>query len=68
MATFPPIVRRKDEEKYDGDFRTKRVILEMYDAMQAAIRTGRRYESRLNPPSADPHCCHSAKQKQASRS
>lgn len=31
MDTFP-IVRRKDEAAY-GEFRTKRVILEMYDAM-----------------------------------
>jgi len=39
MDTFP-IVRRKDEEKNDGDFRTKRIILEIYDAMQESIRTG----------------------------
>jgi len=32
MDTFP-IVRRKDEARYDGDYRTKRVILEIYDAM-----------------------------------
>ena len=32
MDTFP-IVRRKDEAKFDGDYRTKRVILEIYDAM-----------------------------------
>ena len=35
-----PIVRRRDEEKYGGDYRTKRVILEIYDDMQEAIRTG----------------------------
>ncbi len=40
MDTFP-IVRRKDQENYNGDYRTKRVILEIYDAMQEAIRTGR---------------------------
>lgn len=35
-----PIVRRKDEERF-GEYRTKRVILEMYDAMQEAKRTGK---------------------------
>ena len=57
MDTFP-IVRRKDEEKYDGDYRTKRVILEIYDAMQEAMRTGQPYQTRLDPPPADPRCCH----------
>ena len=56
MDTFP-IVRRKDEEKY-GEYRTKRVILEIYDEMAEAVRTGRPYQTRLNPPPADPRCCH----------
>src|SRR5690606_10009811 len=53
MDTFP-IVRRKDEEKYGGDYRTKRVILEIYDAMQEAIRTGQPYRTRLDPPPGPP--------------
>jgi hypothetical protein len=53
MDTFP-IVRRKDEEKYNGDYRTKRVILEIYDAMQEAIRTGIPYQTPLNPPPGPP--------------
>jgi len=53
MDTFP-IVRRKDEEKYNGDYRTKRVILEIYDAMQEAIRTGQPYQTRLDPPPGPP--------------
>jgi hypothetical protein len=53
MDTFP-IVRRKDEEKYNGDYRTKRVILEIYDAMQTAIRTGQPYQTPLNPPPGPP--------------
>lgn len=53
MDTFP-IVRRKDEEKYDGDYRTKRIILEIYDAMQESIRTGQPYQTRLNPPPGPP--------------
>jgi hypothetical protein len=56
MDTFP-IVRRKDEERY-GDYRTKRVILEIYDEIAEAIRTGRPYQTRLDPPPADPRCCH----------
>ena len=35
MDTFP-IVRRKDEETF-GEYRTKRVVLEIYDAMQISI-------------------------------
>jgi hypothetical protein len=62
MDTFP-IVRRKDEEKYNGDYRTKRVILEIYDAMQEAIRTGQPYQTRLDPPPADPRCCHPPQQR-----
>jgi hypothetical protein len=64
MDTFP-IVRRRDEEKYHGDFRTKRVILEMYDAMADAIRTGQPYKTRLDPPPADPRCCHPPRHQEA---
>jgi hypothetical protein len=53
MDTFP-IVRRKDEEKYNGDYRTKRVILEIYDAMQESIRTGQPYQTMLDPPPGPP--------------
>ena len=52
LDTFP-IVRRKDEAEY-GEFRTKRVILEIYDAMQEAIRTGVPYRTRLDPPPGPP--------------
>jgi len=61
MDTFP-IVQRKDEAKYNGDFRTKRVILEIYDAMAEAIRTGQPYQTLLDPPPADPRCCHPPKE------
>jgi hypothetical protein len=60
MDTFP-IVRRKDEEKHNGDYRTKRVILEIYDAMQSAISTGHPYQTRLAPPPADPRVAHPPK-------
>jgi hypothetical protein len=52
MDTFP-IVRRKDEAA-NGEYRTKRVILEIYDAMAEAIRTGRPYQTRLDPPPGPP--------------
>ena len=43
METFP-IVKRKDVAEF-GDFRTRRMILEVYDAMADAIRTGIPYSS-----------------------
>jgi hypothetical protein len=52
MDTFP-IVKRKDEKKF-GEYRTKRVILEIYAAMSAAIRTGQPYQRRLDPPPGPP--------------
>lgn len=60
LDTFP-LVRARDEEKYNGDYRTKRVILEIYDAMQEAVRTGMPYQTRLDPPPADPTCRHPKK-------
>jgi hypothetical protein len=61
MDTFP-IVKRKDEEKFHGDYRTKRTILEIYDALAEAMKTGQPYQTRLNPPPADPKCCHPPRQ------
>ncbi|WP_260681767.1 Eco57I restriction-modification methylase domain-containing protein [Gordonia rubripertincta] len=46
MDTFP-IVKRKDEAEF-GEYRTKRMILEIYDAMQDAIDSGGIYESPLD--------------------
>ena len=56
METFP-IVKRKDEKAH-GEYRTQRVILEIFDAMQQAIATGQPYQTRLNPPPADPRVAH----------
>jgi hypothetical protein len=50
LETFP-IVKRKDEQAH-GEYRTKRVILDIYDAMQQAIETGTAYHTRLDPPPA----------------
>ncbi|MDE2126266.1 MAG: hypothetical protein KGJ62_06730 [Armatimonadetes bacterium] len=51
METFP-IVKRKDKAEH-GEYRTKRVILEIYDEMQLAIETGVPYQARLDPPPAN---------------
>jgi hypothetical protein len=48
METFP-IVRSKDMAAH-GEYRTKRLILEVYDAMQQAIDTGTEYQTILDPP------------------
>jgi hypothetical protein len=52
MDTFP-IVKWTNIEKH-GDYRTKLVILEIYDAMAEAIRTGKPYQTLLDPLPADP--------------
>lgn len=46
METFP-IVKRKDMTEY-GEYRTKRMILEVDDAMAEAERTGVPYASPLD--------------------
>ena len=56
METFP-IVKRDDEKVY-SDYRTERVVLEMYDAMQRAMDTGKPYRTILDPPPADPRVAH----------
>lgn len=48
MERFP-ISKRNDEVEF-GEYRTKRLILQTYDAMQDAIRTGVPFESTLTPP------------------
>ncbi|MET8676547.1 hypothetical protein ABZW18_02800 [Streptomyces sp. NPDC004647] len=61
MDTFP-IVKRKDEAAY-GTYRTKELILEIYDDMTTAIRTGKPYKTILDPtPGHGPrHAKHSAR-------
>ena len=56
METFP-IVKRKDEAAH-GEYRTKRVILEIYDEMALAMQGGPAYQTRLDPPPADPRVAH----------
>jgi N-6 DNA Methylase len=47
METFP-IVKRKDIQQY-GTFRTKDLILKIYDAMAEATRSGKPYQTILSP-------------------
>jgi hypothetical protein len=63
MDTFP-IVRKNDEKTY-GEYRNKRVILEIYDEMAAAAQTGKAYQTRLDPPPADPRVAHPPRQTDA---
>lgn len=48
METFP-IIKRDDERGF-GEYRTKRVIMEVYDEMASAKRNGYTYQARLSPP------------------
>jgi hypothetical protein len=57
MDTFP-IVKRKDEAKHNGHYRTKETILQIYDALGESMASGVPYQTLLNPPPADPSCCH----------
>jgi hypothetical protein len=59
MDTFP-IVRRKDKAAY-GEYRTKHVILEIYDQMADAASKGTMYHTRLSPSPADPSVAHPRK-------
>jgi len=46
------LFRRRNEERY-GEYRTKRIILEIYDAMAEARRTGHPWRSTLNAEARD---------------
>lgn len=47
-----PLVKRKDEAKY-GEYRTKRVILEVYDDMKDVMKNRGEYQMWLDPSPAD---------------
>jgi hypothetical protein len=51
-------VLRKYEERDQGEFRTKRVVLEIFDEIAKAKETGGAFQTRLDPGPADPSCCH----------
>jgi hypothetical protein len=56
METFPIV--RKNDEKAHGEYRTKRVILETYDALAKAGQTGKPYRTPLDPLPAAPGASH----------
>lgn len=56
LGTFP-IVRKNDEKAY-GEYRTKRAILEVYDALAKAAQTGKPYRTPLDPLPAEPGASH----------
>ena len=58
MDTFPVVHRAEDREH--GEYRSKRVILEIYDEMAEGITTVRPYQTRLDPPPADRRVAHEA--------
>ena len=59
LETFP-IVKRKDEAQW-GIHSTKDTILEIYAALAECQRSGQPYQTRLNPPPADPRVAHPRK-------
>lgn len=58
METFP-IIRQRDEDRF-GEYRTKRLIVERYDALVAADANGVPYETPLDPPPGHPSAAHHA--------
>ena len=56
MDTFTGL-RKRDIKQWD-EFRTKRLILERYGAMEEADRNGYAYETVLDPPPAHPSVAH----------
>ncbi len=64
MDTFR--VRKEKEEKQCGEYRTKRVILEIYDEMAHAIEHEQTYRTHLVPGPADPALANVVKQQHAS--
>lgn len=56
MDTFPIVAR--DDEKAHGEYLTKRLILERYDALAKATESGEPYRTVLDPPPADPSVAH----------
>ena len=60
LDTFS-LLRRREQDVH-GEYRTKRLTLEVYDAMQHAIESEQPYETLLDPPPSDPRVAHSTEQ------
>ncbi len=59
MDTFR--VWREKEEKQQGEYRTKRVILAIYDKIARVMETGEAYQTRLLRGPADSAVAHEDK-------
>ena len=57
MNSFP-ILADRELSKY-GEYRTKRLVLERYEALAEAAADGTEYQTVLDPPPADLRCAHS---------
>jgi hypothetical protein len=51
------LVKLKDEQQH-GEYRAKRVILEIYDGMSQAMERRQAYQTRLDPPPGDARAAH----------
>lgn len=56
LTTFETLARH--EERTYGEYRTKRETLAAYDCIAEAKQAGIPYQSRLDPPPADPRAAH----------
>lgn len=61
METFP-IVKRKDEKLYGGEYCTRRLILEVYEEMRKEMETEEAYRTRLVPVPGDRAMAHEPKE------
>ena len=56
LDTFE-VLQKKDLRRW-GEYRTKRLTLERFDAMEQADHDGHPYRTALDPPPADPSVAH----------
>lgn len=61
METFP-IVRRNDEKEHGGTYRTKELVLGVYERLAEAARSGRDYVTELTPDPAAPAQTHAPRE------
>jgi hypothetical protein len=64
LDTFP-IVRRKDETTF-GSYRTKEVILQVFDVISEAATKRMAFRTTILPPPGDLACCHTSAAQQLS--
>jgi hypothetical protein len=57
LLDFFEVVRRRDETDF-GEYCTKRMILEIYDAMTKSSQAGTPYQTHLDPPPSDARVAH----------